>query len=435
MDFLAPNYYYVLIDSDDPDSLLFGSPAAIIEYRIPYEYCPRDTGRMAFGTTGGEWYTNFGRLADGSVAFEFTLDGSSDGAFTYSGGMYFMTSMNDAAWNPDASSVPAGFGFLFPFYVGPFASADCGGCDFGVTLPVEYTTTNGASYANTVGDLCTFAMIDSLQGAGLWPHQTGPTIGLLIKYREVGTYGADFGDFKLIVVDMINRNAAPINGLYYGNIEDFDPLDIGFADPAKGYVYQGDGATQCRGFIGLPLEGSYWPDGSKTDPMYNAHTIENSAVVYPSAPCPECILDSLYAFVNNIPDGGYVLEPDGAGPDKSTIVAFGKANIAGNGTKTYGFANYGLDNAANLNTDTEALSKFVNKYAGFARGDIDNNDLIDLRDLVRLSRYVAGLGNGPVPFKHLGDVDNDGDVDSADCAYLAAYYFTNGPAPKSAFKF
>ena len=34
-----------------------------------------------------------------------------------------------------------------------------------------------------------------------------------------------------------------------------------------------------------------------------------------------------------------------------------------------------------------------------------------------------------------GDVDNDGDVDSADCSYLAAYYFTGGAPPKSAFKF
>ncbi|MGB5138840.1 MAG: PQQ-binding-like beta-propeller repeat protein, partial [Candidatus Zixiibacteriota bacterium] len=441
MNFLAPNNFYVYIDSDDPDYNLedpLASPQAIIEYSIPYEYCPKDTGRMAFGTTGGEWYTNFGRLADGSVSFEFTLDGSTDGSITYSGGMWFMTSMDDAAWNPDASSVPAGFGFLFPFYVGLFADGDCGGCDFGVNLPVEYTTDNGVSYANTIGDLCTFAMIDSLQGAGLWPHQSGPTIGLLINYREVGTYGADFGDFKLIVVDMNNRNAAAVNGLYYGNIEDFDPIDAGYGDPSKGYIYQSDGAGKVRGFIGLPLNGSYWPDGTKTDPMYNARTIENGEVVYPSAACPECILDSLYAFVDGLPEGAYDLMPDGAlGPDKSTIAAFGKVDLAPNGSHSYGFAIYGLEGSANQNGDTEALSKFVNKYAGFARGDVNNDDVIDLRDLVRLSRFVAALPGslGPAPFKHLGDVNNDGAVDSADCSYLAAYYFTGGAPPKSAFMF
>ena len=321
--------------------------------------------------------------------------------------------------------------------MGPFVNGDCGGCDFGISLPVEYTTDNGVSYANTVGDLCTFAMIDSLQGAGLWPHQAGPEIGLLITYREVGTYGADFGAFKLIVVDMANRNAGPITGLYYGNIQDWDPLDVGFGDPAKGFVYQGNGTNQARGFMGIPLNGSYWPDGSKTDPMYNARTLENGEVVYPTAACPECILDSLFAFVDGLPEGGYDLMFDGAlGPDKSTLAAWGKADIAGFGTKTYGYAVYGFNASANLAQDSEILSKFVNKYAGFARGDVNNDDLIDLRDLVRLSRYVNIPGSpGPAPFKHLGDVDNDGDVDGDDCSYLAAYYFTGGAPPKSAFKF
>ncbi len=437
MDFLAPNVFYVELQTNDPDyNLIFplATPQATIEYQIPYEYCPHDTGRMMFGTTGSEWYTNYGRLADGGVNFEFTLSGSGDD-FSYSGGMFFMTSMNDAAWNPDAGSVPPGLTFLYPFYVGPFANQDCGGCDLNVPLPVEYTTNGGVSYAPTIGDLCTFAMIDSLQGVITWPHQTGPSIGLLIKYREVGTYGADFDDFKLIVVDLINRNGTPINGLYYGCIEDWDiGSDQGFGDPAKGFVYQDDGAI--RGFMGLPLSGSYFPDGSKTDPMYNARVIENGTYVYPSATCPECILDSLYALVNNLPEGGFDLMPDaGTNDDKSTIATFGKVNLAGGGTKSYGFAVYGFDASADFNGDSEALSKFVNKYAGFARGDVNNDEIIDLRDLVRLSRYVASIGPGPVPFKHLGDVDNDGDVDSADCAYLAAYFFTYGPAPKSAFKF
>ena len=440
MNFLAPNNFFVEIDSDDPDFNLqdpLASPQTVIEYQIPYEYCAKDTGRMAFGTAGGEWYTNYGRLADGAVAFEFTLDGTSDGAMPYSGGMWFMTSMDDAAWNPDASSVPAGFGFLFPFYVGPFANGDCGGCDFNVNLPVEYTTNNGVSYANTIGDLCTFAMIDSLQGAGLWPHQAGPEMGLLISYREVGTYGADFDDFKLIVVDIANRNGSPVNGLYYGNIEDWDPLDVGYGDPSKGIVYQGNGTTTARGFIGLPLNGSYWPNGTKTDPMYNSRTLENGEVVYPSAACPECILDSLFAFVDGLPEGTHDLMIDGAlGPDKSTLAAFGKVDLPGFGSHSYGFAIFGFGASANLTADAEALSKFVNKYAGFARGDVNNDDLIDLRDLVRLSRYVSIPGSpGPAPFKHLGDVDNDGDVDADDCSYLAAYYFTGGAPPKSAFKF
>jgi hypothetical protein len=437
MNFLAPNYFYVDISSNDPDFAIESIPQpaiqATIEYRIPYEYCPVDTGRMEFGTAGSEWYSNRGEVGDGLVHFDFTLDGSDD--YMYEGTMFFMTSMDDAAWNPFGSTVPQDFGFLFPFPVGPFALNDCGGCDYAATLPVEYTTDGGSSYANTIGDLCTFAMIDSLQGEGLWPNQSGPTIGLLINFREVGTYGADFGDFKLIVADIVNRNAAPVNGLYYGAFEDWDintggPDILSSGDATKGYLYQRSASGDTRGFIGLPLNGSYWPDGSKTDPMYNARINDNANEVYDGQ-----ILDSLFHWTNIIPEDGFYYSPDdGTSNDKSMTAAFGKVNLAGNGTKSYGFAIYGF-NSANPNGDSEALSKFVNKYAGFARGDVNNDDLIDLRDLVKLSRYVAALGPGPAPFKHLGDVDNDGDVDSADCSYLAAYYFSGGPAPKSAFVF
>lgn len=433
MNFLAPNNFFVEIDSDDPDYNLqfpLASPQAVIEYQIPYEYCAVDTGRMEFGTSGGEWYSNRGELGDGAVSFDFTLDGSDDPM--YEGSMFFMTSMNDAAWNPFGSTVPHDFGFLYPFYVGPFVNGDCGGCDYNVSLPVEYTTNNGVSYANTIGDLCTFAMIDSLQGAGLWPNQAGPEIGLLIEFREVGTYGADFGDFKLIVVDVNNRNANPVNGLYYGVFEDWDPSggDEGAADMDEGFAYIY--GTNPYGHIGLPRSGSYWPDGTKTDPAYNVAILDNPTQVYPPANYP---LDSLFAFVDSRPEGNveYVLP---GSSDRSYVFAMGKTDLPAFGSHSYGFAVFGLTGSANFSADASALSKFVNKYAGFARGDVNNDDLIDLRDLVRLSRYVSIPGSpGPAPFKHLGDVDNDGDVDADDCAYLAAYYFTGGAPPKSAFMF
>jgi len=441
MNFLAPNFFYVEIGSDDPDYAIDAYPGpqpavqAVIEYQIPYEYCAIDTGRIEFGTTGGGWAINNGQVGDADVAFEFSLDNSTDGAFPYEGTMFFMTSMDDVAWKVFGQDIF----YLYPFYVGPYANTDCGGCDLGATLPVEYTTDGGLSYANTIGDICTFSMIDSLQGILAWPSQAGPSIGIEVEYRQIGTYGADFGDFDLFVLDIQNRNGSAITGLYYGLFYDWDintnTSDVGFGDPAKGYVYQNSG-PDARGHIGLPLEGSYWPDGVKTDPMYNARTLDNGSVIYPDGTCPECIYDSLYAWVDGMPEGNYDYMPDDSRTDKSTIAAFGKVNLAGSAVHSYGFANYGFDGSANINGDTEALSKFINKYAGFARGDVNNDDVIDLRDLVKLSRYVSLVGQpGPAPFKHLGDVDNDGDVDSDDCTYLAAYYFSGGAPPKSAFMF
>ncbi len=442
MQLLGVNYYYVDIFSNDPDySVLDMTQPAIqaeIYYELPYVYCDYDSGRMAFGTTGSEWYNNAGRFGDATVTFGFTLDGSSDGAFLYGGSMFFMTNMDNAAWNPFGSSVPANFGYLFGFYL---SGTDCGGCQFNTTLPVEYTINGGVSYANLTGDLCSFAVIDSGQSLGFWAHQAGPSMGILVKYREVGAYGPDFGAFKLVVADIINRNATPLDGLYYGNFEDWDVgsgANNGSADMDKGIVYLNEGPV-IRGQIGLPLKGSYWPDGTKTDPAYNVQINANADVVYPSAPCPECLLDSLYAYIDEHAEGAVTYTPgasaSGAADDLSYEVAFGKVNLAGGATKTYGFAMYGFDNATSPMAESETLSKFINKYAGFGRGDIDNNDVIDLRDLVRLQRYLHSGGAGPVPFKHLGDVNNDGLVNDADCTYMAAFFFTGGPAPRGAFKF
>jgi hypothetical protein len=444
MQLLGVNHFYVDIVSNDPDFFVedtLAVPQAEIEYQIPYLYCDVDSGRMSFGVTGGEWWNNNGVFGDGAVAFEFTLDGSTDGAYLYAGTMFFMTSMNTAAWNPQGSSAPVGFGFLFPFYV---SGTDCGGCQINTVLPVEYTTNSGVNYLPALhGDICSFAMIDSGQSFGFWPHQSGPSLGILVKYREVGAYGPDFGDFKLVVVDIINRSATtPINGLYYGNYEDWDigaGANNGNGDVDKGIAFLNDG-TVIRGQIGLPLKGSYWPDGvTKTDPMYNALILGNPDWVYPSATCPECLLDSLYAGIDSRPEGAvsYTASASASGSpdDLSTLIAFGKVDLAGGATKTYGFAMWGNDNSAAPLVDMAARAKFVNEFAGFDRGDIDGNDIIDLRDLVRLQRFLHSGGPGPIPFKHLGDVDNDGFVTDADCDYLRAYFFTGGTPPKSAFKF
>jgi len=440
MELLGLNYYYVEISTDDPDynpEDTLAVPQAVIEYHIPYEYCPYQSGVMAFGATGEEWYSNRYEIGDGAITFDFTLvTGSDDNLFE--GTAFFMTSMNSAAWNVYPAGcagcdVAAEFGYLYPF---PVSGNTCGSCTFGGPLPVEYTTNGGVSYANTVGDVCYFAVIDSLQDAGVNPHQTGPTMGILVKFKEIGTYGADFGAFKLIVNEVINRNAAPLNGLYSGSLIDWDvaPYDnnLSGGNAAKGYIYTYEVAsTQTYGQIGIPQTGSYWPDGSKTDPMYNGLLLHNLDDVYDQEP-----LDSLYENINNVPEDVLGTTPNFAtADDKSYQVAWDKSDLPGFGSVRFGFALFGFAASASINADVEALAAFVNKYAGFGRGDVDNNNLIDVRDLVRLSAYVATGTNGPVPFKHLGDVNNDGAVDGLDCSYLAAYYFTGGPPPKSDFKF
>jgi len=439
MPFLATSTFFVdILSSNDPDYEI-EYPAdpilAEIQYDIAYVYCVPQEGYMFFGDTGDEWYNNRGAFGDGAVTYEFSLTGTDDAL--YAGTMFFMTSMNSAAWNPQGTSVPAGFGFLMAF---PGEPGDCGGCTFGDPLPVQYTTDGGLTYPALLGDLCSFAVIDTGQDFGTYPNQTGPSMGILVKYREVGAYGPDFGDFKLVVADIINRSATtPVSGLYYGNYQDWDisaggTADNGNGDVDQGLVYENTAPAQVRGQIGLPSKGSYWPDGTKTDPMYNVRILGNADFVY-----NEELLDSLYWAVDAFPEGGVTFSASasasGTPADHSYIAAFGKVTLAPADTKTYGFAMWGSDAAASPLVDMAARAKFINKFAGFDRGDIDNNGVIDLRDLVRLQRFLHSGGPGPTPFMHLGDVNCDTFVDGADCQLLANYLFNGGTPPKSKFVF
>jgi hypothetical protein len=214
--------------------------------------------------------------------------------------------------------------------------------------------------------------------------------------------------------------------------------DNGDGDVTKNVVLIRDDATgNANGIIGLPLKGSYFDDGSKTQPMYNGRINDNTSEVYPPA---NYQLDSLYDWANNTPQGTLLYSPAAVGPtgpanDYSYEANLGKVNLGPNGTHSFGFAQFGLSASASPVADAVALSLFVNKYAGFARGDVNNDGQIDLRDVVYLSAYVHGGPNGPYPFKHLGDVNNDGFVNNDDCLYLAHYFFTGTNPPKSAFMF
>ena len=439
---LGVNEFYVELSTNDPDynpEIPFGSPQGVqseIAYSMPYMYCGIDIDTMHFGTVGVAWANNIGLLGHGDYAREFTPStAASDSDHMFQGSMFYAKDMNSAAWNPisgkGAWDALVDGTLLYGYYA---SGEDCGGCATNVTLPVEYTT-DGITYTSLQGDICTYGMVDSGQSMGYYPNQDGPSMGILVHSQEIGVYGAPFADFKLTVQTINNRNATPINGLYYGSFVDWDVsltnVDAGTGDAEKGYIYE-YGSGKAYGQIGLPSKGSNWPDGTPTDPMYNGR-IMHSRDDYQQ----DLQFDSLYNWIDKYAEGSITIKTpvDVSSYDKSYEVAFGKTDLGAYGHHTFGFATFGLS-AYTSPTDVDNLRKFVNKLAGFGRGDIDNNNVIDLRDLVRLSRYVHGLGAGPVPFKHLGDVDNSGVVNAADVTYLAAYFFgLSTTPPKSTFVF
>jgi hypothetical protein len=71
----------------------------------------------------------------------------------------------------------------------------------------------------------------------------------------------------------------------------------------------------------------------------------------------------------------------------------------------------------------------VDVHAMSARGDVTEDCVINIADVVFLLNNVFAGGPAPDPLC-MGDVDRDGDVDSDDALYLVSYLFTGGPPPE-----
>ncbi len=87
--------------------------------------------------------------------------------------------------------------------------------------------------------------------------------------------------------------------------------------------------------------------------------------------------------------------------------------------------------AATTPAEVAELAQLVNKWAGFGRGDVNNDGVINLADITYLASYVIddATNPGPIPFMHLGDVNNDGNIDAADVDALVTFYFECGACP------
>jgi hypothetical protein len=305
----------------------------------------------------------------------------------------------------------------------------------GVTLG-EYW--NGGSYSPILGNMVYKTFIDSVQNfddGGGWdwtwydaPFDNALTMGLVVNSRTAGA--VDYAPLKDLTVEIFEvslRDAgASLANWKFGATVDYDAggdvMDID-RTISTGWTTNGDN-TVAWGMIKLPFGCAADHATADFEPMINVKSLWGNSAHY-----NDLYYDEAYSFMNA---GTGLLPPQSQGLDDDREAHYTiAANDFGAGdTYTFAVANFRLGELTDA-TDAGELADFahlVNKWVGAERGDVNNDGIISIVDIMYLVNYYYFSGQGPQPFKHCGDVNADDEVNDLDILYMVGYYFPP-PAP------
>jgi hypothetical protein len=66
-------------------------------------------------------------------------------------------------------------------------------------------------------------------------------------------------------------------------------------------------------------------------------------------------------------------------------------------------------------------------FCGLYRGDVNQDGILDIADVVYMINYLYKSGPPPLPFPDQGDVNHDKVTDVSDIVYLLNFLFKSGP--------
>jgi len=313
----------------------------------------------------------------------------------------------------------------------------------------------GATYTQVFGNVMTFAFVDSVQNwdtdtsavlhwSWSWPQdnpgEVAPfddtlTIGFKACGKVVGVLNVPLLErFTIHRYAIISRNNVDIPGFYMGAMIDYDlptratQMNGYEAEHSLAWVYDCGALNNGWGFVKIPF-------GCRYTPLLMSKTIE----ARPGGPWNDSAwwLDSAYYWMSV--QTGLYHQPNtncqATTTDRDAWFSVAGGTIPANDSLVLAFANFGNPGITNADQASSyyAIADAANKWCGFGRGDVNNDRKVDLVDIVYLANYVRFSGNGPYPFKHLGDVDADGVVGDLDIAFLISYYFNFGECPRGAW--
>ncbi len=306
----------------------------------------------------------------------------------------------------------------------------------------------GLTYDDVEGYATAVAYIDSVinfdcYGDGWnWanvdcPYDNALTLGLRVQeFMYAAIDEPALANVVIFKYDVTNRNASPIVNVGIGAFNDYDMsqtdngTDVFLFDENYSIAR---GASSANATLFDP--GPVWGNGKipmDADPMLNSATLDADQAMWEDN---YVFLDSVYYYLANVRGQTAQAGIDMTFPsttvssDRDQWAGYIFRDFAASETYTFGTYMFGFEDAY-VTDDAfwQNLAKTVNQFAGFNRGDINNDGVVNLADVVALWNMQKAGGPGPL-FQHLADVNADGSVTDADITYLANYYFCSGPAP------
>lgn len=455
----GPSQFFMSVVSDDPDFFLNDVLRLPVVQVTLVGGCLLDVESLAFGVGAANTRTVYNtsalgdfNLVGGAAGDPTGFDVDGDFASYFGGSLIYGVSTHRVAmsaplWDGSGEQLIS-------------SQADPNWCDnschpfldAGVslmygTIPVGITSDGGVSYTQIVANIVCATYLDSVQnfddGGGGWdwtspstaPFDNDSTVGLMVQSTTVGTIDVpELHGVTIEKMEITERNGDSVTGWYLGSFADYDnggdTTNYGAA-VSGGWAYS-PGSDVVWGETKIPF-GCLNTQGETFD---NAPAINSHGMIGPQALWDvNAYFDSAYSFMSTL--SGASAQVMSAG-DGEMHMTFASHDFAGGETYSVGVAHYRQSGVANPDDPNSpelvALSKLVNQFAGFGRGDMDNDGNYNIADVVILGAHVNAGGPGAIPFQHLGDVDASGAIDQLDVDYLANFIMC-GPCPKGGWTF
>jgi len=317
----------------------------------------------------------------------------------------------------------------------------------------SFSTDNGATYDPVYGEVVYYAFIDSVQDmcdydtlgvCGSWDwtyHESGVqppyndtlTMGFHGCAAVIGAQDVpELADF-VIHKFQFNGRYGDVNDVYFGAMFDYD---LDYPNQSHNQVQAWAPEYNMAYAYGCNVNDRGWgivriPFGCGTEGLINTKTTTaNQSVWNDSA----VWLDSVYTWMSTLTGLSHQTGIDPVGcnydaDDREAFYTIGQLDMpdaASGDSLKVGLAVFGSMVDPGTADDPEAfapLANIANKWCGFGRGDMNNDNKIDVVDIAYLINFVHCGGNGPYPFEYLGDVNADGVTDAADITRMVNYYF------------